>query len=52
VAGQDDFEDCTIIQMDIAGFTQMASELEPVELIDILNVFFMHIDQVRDSVSL
>lgn len=30
--------------MSVSGFTQMATEVDAVELIDLLNVFFMHID--------
>ena len=51
VGGHEDFKDCTIVQMDIAGFTKMASELDAVELIDLLNVFFMHIDEAAEYIG-
>eukprot|EP00288_Rhodomonas_lens_P018930 CAMPEP_0177702302 /NCGR_PEP_ID=MMETSP0484_2-20121128/7064_1 /TAXON_ID=354590 /ORGANISM="Rhodomonas lens, Strain RHODO" /LENGTH=383 /DNA_ID=CAMNT_0019213577 /DNA_START=27 /DNA_END=1175 /DNA_ORIENTATION=+ len=47
----DSFTSCTVLQMDIAGFTDLSTHLLAEELIDVLNVAFSHIDQAAEYVG-
>ena len=48
----DQFEDVTILFADLVGFTKLASNLEPKELVDLLNHIFSHFDRLAEQYGL
>ncbi len=45
----DDFAEVTVMFADIAGFTQIASSLSPIELVDLLNQIFSAFDLLSEK---
>lgn len=45
----DSFAEVTVMFADIVGFTQLAAETEPIELVEILNVIFSEFDQLTEE---
>jgi class 3 adenylate cyclase/HAMP domain-containing protein len=45
----DNFEEVTILFADIVGFTQLSSQISPVELVNLLNKIFSAFDQLAES---
>jgi class 3 adenylate cyclase len=43
------FNDVTVMFADIVGFTELAAQTEPIELVEILNVIFSEFDQLTDE---
>jgi len=46
------FEEVTILFADIVGFTPLSAELEPIELVDLLNHIFSAFDRLADKYGL
>ena len=47
----DDYEECTIVQMDITGFTALSSDLRADELLDLVNAIFTSIDKAAELIG-
>jgi class 3 adenylate cyclase len=45
----DSFAEATVMFADIVGFTEMASQTDPIELVEILNVIFSEFDQLTEE---
>jgi class 3 adenylate cyclase len=45
------FESATVLQVDIVGFTALASKLTPQQTLLLLNEFFSTIDEVNNIIS-
>jgi class 3 adenylate cyclase len=45
----DSFAEVTVMFADIVGFTELAAETEPIELVEILNVIFSEFDQLTEE---
>ena len=45
----DSFAEVTVMFADIVGFTELASQTEPIELVEILNVIFSEFDQLTEE---
>ena len=48
----DYFAEVTVMFADIVGFTELAAETEPIELVEILNVIFSEFDQLTEQYGL
>ncbi|KAJ1495149.1 hypothetical protein T484DRAFT_1763605, partial [Baffinella frigidus] len=47
----DDYAECTIVQMDITGFTALSSDLRADELLDLVNAIFTSIDKAAELIG-
>jgi class 3 adenylate cyclase len=47
----DDYQDCTVVQMDIKGFTAMSSSITADELVDLVNAIFTSIDKAAELIG-
>lgn len=45
----DSFAEVTVMFADIVGFTELAAQTEPIELVEILNVIFSEFDQLTEE---
>ncbi|MEM7554065.1 MAG: adenylate/guanylate cyclase domain-containing protein, partial [Cyanobacteria bacterium P01_A01_bin.84] len=48
----DDFEEITVVFVDIVGFTKLATNLTPQAVVSILNVLFSELDELCDTFGL
>ena len=48
----DSFAEVTVMFADIVGFTELAAQTEPIELVEILNVIFSEFDQLTEDYGL
>lgn len=45
------YEDCTLLQMDIKGFTALSSRISATELVDLINAIFTSIDEAAEIIG-
>ncbi|KAI9004684.1 hypothetical protein BC832DRAFT_615060 [Gaertneriomyces semiglobifer] len=48
----EEFKMVTILHMDIAGFTAMSSELEPLDIVKVLNTLFTYFDYLTEEYNI
>jgi class 3 adenylate cyclase len=48
----DSFSEVTVMFADLVGFTELAAQTEPIELVEILNVIFSEFDQLTEDYGL
>jgi class 3 adenylate cyclase len=47
----EEFPDVTVLHMDIAGFTAMSSNMEPINIIRMLNTLFIYFDRLTEDLN-